>query len=798
MKKICLFILVLFCGLSLLGCKKANNEDGLIKDLVDALTIGFGAGDTALSVTKNLTLQPSVIVNDGDESVTVAVNWTSSDASVSSLGVVTRPADANVNVTLNASVTYKTSTASKKFYIVVIKQGGIIVPPEVEYYHYEYTGGTTTNFVQGNNANLVGLPAGDFNVTGNELENGDYAPQAIGLNKDGSTRLYYKATGQGNILTINSLISDIDHIVISLGVKNEGTVSYKVNGSTKSVTGTYFKDQASVATYDIKSPNLTIQNTNTTNNQLYIWSIDIYLGSGGGVIVPPETDNYHFEYTGSTTTSFSQGNNASLVGLPASEFNVTGNILENGEYDPLSIGLNKDGSTRLYFKESGEGSILTIAYNSGSIKNITMSLGVKNAGTVNYKVNGSSKSVTGTFSESGAVSASYDINSPTLTIQNTNTTSNQLYIWSIDIYVEGGTVVPPNPNQYTLTLVYGNGSANGNIVSSGVITSIPTPTYAGHTFLGWYTQSNFSGSAITFPFTISANTTIYAKWEESGSSGETATYTLDYPTGNATGELSVSGNNASALGLNPSSFNVTASKGTSSSAPGVNENGSIRLYYDPSGNGNSISVTSSVGTITSIAVSLGAKETSAISFSVNGQSQSLTLSKPESSATLKTYTIDSNTFTIKNTNSSNNNQLYIWSIVITINGTGGGVIPPTPATQAPNDPHTYASWSAFLVDLGAYLGVDLSDLPEPPAYDDSESYDWVLYDPDYEGSFGFDLYTISAPTATMAQNYIDLLTSLGFDYYDGASDSPDGSYYVYVEYDLEYPDVLYIEISAYI
>ena len=46
-------------------------------------------------------------------------------------------------------------------------------------------------------------------------------------------------------------------------------------------------------------------------------------------------------------------------------------------------------------------------------------------------------------------------------------------------------------------------------VYSGEVT-LPVPTFEGHTFLGWYTNPNFSGNAVT---KVSSGVTVYAKWE---------------------------------------------------------------------------------------------------------------------------------------------------------------------------------------------------------------------------------------------------------------------------------------------
>ena len=47
---------------------------------------------------------------------------------------------------------------------------------------------------------------------------------------------------------------------------------------------------------------------------------------------------------------------------------------------------------------------------------------------------------------------------------------------------------------------------------NGTLTSIPTPTKTGAQFLGWYTNSSYTGNKVTVPYTITGNITLYAKW----------------------------------------------------------------------------------------------------------------------------------------------------------------------------------------------------------------------------------------------------------------------------------------------
>jgi hypothetical protein len=632
-------MVVLLVCLSAWACKDknpANEDQQLVNDLIASIQVGYQSGDSATSVTSNVSLPSSGNISTLDGIVAVEIVWTSNNAAISVSGVVTRPQDTDVTVTLIASANFKGYPAAKNFELTVIHQGAVI-PPQVHTYRFEYTGSVTTNFTSGNNASQVNLDETLFNVTGTEVPNVGYDPQAIGLNKDGSTRLYYD----------------------------------KVNG---------------------------------------------------------------------------------------------------------------------------EGNILSVSVNEGEINSIVIALGANNTSALTYKVNGLSQILNGSSTEANAIISNFEIHENSFTIQNANITSSQLFIWYIDIEVSGGSVTPPPTNAYVLTLVYNNGNPNGSVYSSnlGVVASVANPTWAGHNFLGWYNNELLTGSAVNFPYTITSNSTIYAKWEATGS--ENSSYVLDYPTGAATTTMGA-GNNAATLGLNPSQFSVTAING-GQGAPGLNANGSIRLYAaKATGNGNSLVITSNIGNITSIEAKLGAKSATPLSYTVNGVAQSQAFSSAEASAQIIAYTINAATVTLKNTDmNDNSNQLFIWQIKIYV---AGGTITPPPANEAPKEVIEYPTWNLFLWDLSQYLGISIS-LPEPPIFFDSQSYDYGAIDSRDAGFYGFDLYTTTPASQELVDDYLELLLWAGFIDYDGLGyyESPNGQFEIYVEYDVMYAGVVYFEIGV--
>lgn len=80
-----------------------------------------------------------------------------------------------------------------------------------------------------------------------------------------------------------------------------------------------------------------------------------------------------------------------------------------------------------------------------------------------------------------------------------------------------------------VTLVLNGGSYSDEAASEVNVTTITdddgnktyqldnapeTPTYDGYSFTGWYTSSDCTGDAITFPYTLTSSTTLYAGWSE--------------------------------------------------------------------------------------------------------------------------------------------------------------------------------------------------------------------------------------------------------------------------------------------
>ena len=86
-------------------------------------------------------------------------------------------------------------------------------------------------------------------------------------------------------------------------------------------------------------------------------------------------------------------------------------------------------------------------------------------------------------------------------------------------------ITPPVSQEYTVTF-----DANGGSVSTasattkdGKLESLPTPTYDGYTFLGWYTEET-GGDEVTTGTVFTKDTTIYAHWQKQAAQEYTVTF----------------------------------------------------------------------------------------------------------------------------------------------------------------------------------------------------------------------------------------------------------------------------------
>lgn len=78
-------------------------------------------------------------------------------------------------------------------------------------------------------------------------------------------------------------------------------------------------------------------------------------------------------------------------------------------------------------------------------------------------------------------------------------------------------------------------SVGGSAVEAvqGVVNTEPAPTKEGYEFGGWYTDAQCTGERVVFPYTPSADVTLYAKWTEAQQPAQDYTVTFDSKGGSA-------------------------------------------------------------------------------------------------------------------------------------------------------------------------------------------------------------------------------------------------------------------------
>lgn len=67
--------------------------------------------------------------------------------------------------------------------------------------------------------------------------------------------------------------------------------------------------------------------------------------------------------------------------------------------------------------------------------------------------------------------------------------------------------------KYTVHFETNGGTAVSDFIGNEILSAV-TPFKEDYTFAGWYLNSDFSGDAVSFPFTLNANITLYARWNK--------------------------------------------------------------------------------------------------------------------------------------------------------------------------------------------------------------------------------------------------------------------------------------------
>ena len=208
-------------------------------------------------------------------------------------------------------------------------------------------------------------------------------------------------------------------------VPNAGAELGEVTWSVQSGSEYVEVDQTGKVTAKAETPTDTPAVVRVTSNEksTIYGECEITVVAKGGTVEETAT----MSYAGSTSQNLTVNAlaaNAALVGLDGTIFGVNTN--ECGSYKN-KIGLNKDGTIRLYAnKADGVGSMMTLSITGGTIKSIKVTLGSTGSLT-NLEVKAGGSAVTGSAGE-------YVINAASLTLQNVIKGDNvQIWISSIVI-----------------------------------------------------------------------------------------------------------------------------------------------------------------------------------------------------------------------------------------------------------------------------------------------------------------------------------------------------------------------------
>jgi len=242
-----------YAGITMTDGQAILADSGLLPDslTLDAdyvlPTANFGSTFTVTGVTGDAATYIDYTTTPGTLLVTEPAADVTGTITVQVSKGETAPQDVTISVTVKAPVSGATTVLAA------------------------YTGSTTTNMVDGNNATSVGLDDSIFNVVSTKRV---LNPLHIGLNSAGQIRLYGSSDGAGNILTISI---DSAYTITSVEFTFGTTVTNALikTGTTEQLNGmltassTLLYDGLSVSEFSIQDVVV------GASSQIYILSIEI-------------------------------------------------------------------------------------------------------------------------------------------------------------------------------------------------------------------------------------------------------------------------------------------------------------------------------------------------------------------------------------------------------------------------------------------------------------------------------------------------------------------------------------------
>lgn len=219
---------------------------------------------------------------------------------------------------------------------------------------------------------------------------------------------------------------------------------------------------------------------------------------------------------------YAAGTHVAIKGFGATSVDdsvsLNGSLMGNN----IAVWNRQAGSVALVpYTSSGARSVARVGIAQGALGDTTAAVG----GTVKVTVTGPSGVP---VDDSVVVSASFDDSAAVITANRSlagggrqfditvpagSGTANVVLALRGGNRINAGLFTYPATATYTITYDAQGGSVSPTSasVTAGQSLTLPTPTYSGYTFNGWFTQST-GGTQVTSPYTPAASGTIYAQW----------------------------------------------------------------------------------------------------------------------------------------------------------------------------------------------------------------------------------------------------------------------------------------------
>ena len=510
-----------------------------------SLAIEFASGDSATSITQDITLPAKV----GD----VSVKWSSSNTAViSNDGDVVRPAfaDGNTNVTLTATLSKGTASDTKAFNVTVLA----LAP-----YSYTVTFDSQNADTAANPSSIV------VTEPATTVASLPTAPVKSGFEFGG---WFTKANGEGTAFTTSTVVNGNITVYAKWTAVAPVDTSAQDVASLKSTLAISFADGDSTTSV---TKNITLPTGSNGVNVSWSSTNTSVVSTAGIVTRPAFADgNASVTLTATLTKGTASDTKAfSLTVLAVAPYSYTVTFdSQNADTaaSPASITVTEPATTVAslptapvksgfefggwFTKANGEGTAFTAStVVSGNITvyakwtattpvdtSAEDVAAVKSALTLTFASGDSATSVTGnitlpsgsngvnvTWSSSNAnvVSTSGVVTRPAFTNGNASVTLTATLSkgTASDTKAFNVTVLALAPYSYTITFDSQNADTAANPSSIVVtepattVSSLPSaPEKSGFTFGGWFTKANGEGTAFTASTVVSGNITVYAKW----------------------------------------------------------------------------------------------------------------------------------------------------------------------------------------------------------------------------------------------------------------------------------------------